>query len=551
MFARLKQFIAQVKRNKANAHEAGQIQQLLEVAADGVVVVDSQGVVVRVNACAEKMFGCQRETILGQPFRTLIPNELARANFERGMAALRSTGKHPMAGKCVEIAVSDHLVVDVAVAQYSDGGKPLVAMFHHDVSARKNVVDKLHEREQQLELLLSSTAEGIYAIDMQGDCTFANPACARLLGFANASELIGRNMHECCHYAQLDLVPMPTEDCAIYRAFRQGIQVHRDTEVFWRKDTTCFPVEYWSYPVRHGSAVVGAVVTFIDISERRAAQQALSRYNEKLEQHVKERTVELLAAKETAEAANRTKSEFLANMSHEIRTPMNGIIGMTRLTLESNLTEEQRECLDTVRASADALLTIINDILDFSKVEAGELQINLAETDIRKSIRETMAALRHSAEQKSLKLTCDIEPTVPPILITDASRLRQILTNLVSNAIKFTAEGQVSLEVRPILERDREHALLFSVRDTGIGISPEKFDEIFLPFRQADNSSTRHFGGTGLGLSISQQMATLLGGRIRLESQPGKGSTFHLYLPLQTPLPTATATPEQAAHLVS
>ncbi len=410
--------------------------------------------------------------------------------------------------------------------------------------------DRLCQREEQLGLLLASTAEGIYGIDMDGNCTFANRACAQLLGYENESDLLGRNMHECCHHSQEDLVPMPKEDCAIYKAFRLGVQVHRDTEIFWRKDNTCFAVEYWSYPMDRGGSVIGAVVTFIDISVRRTAERALSRYQEELERRVEERTAELLAAKEAAEAANRAKSEFLANMSHEIRTPLNGILGMMHLTLDTALTSEQREYLEMVQISADSLLRIVNDILDFSKVEARELEISPVEFDLRKSIEETTAALRYRAREKGLKLNWEMEPEIPRILITDASRLRQILMNLLSNAIKFTLRGEVSLQIRGVSKDAEQVWLQFSVRDTGIGIASEKFEEIFLPFRQADNSSTRRFGGTGLGLSVSQQLARLLGGKIWLESEPGKGSTFHVSLPFRKPAPAVAMAIEETADLV-
>src|ERR1700759_1740041 len=216
--------------------------------------------------------------------------------------------------------------------------------------------DRLRQREEQVQLLLDSTAEGIYGIDMNGKCTFANRACVRLLGYEEESQLLGKDMHSCCHHTREDLRPYPVTNCPIYRAFKKGEQIHRDTEVFWRKDNASFAVEYWSYPVHQDNALIGAVVTFIDISNRRRAERAVRFQQEELERRVNERTAELLAAKETAEEANRAKSDFLANVSHEIRTPMNGIIGMTHLTLDSQVTAEQREYLEIVAESAQSLL---------------------------------------------------------------------------------------------------------------------------------------------------------------------------------------------------
>lgn len=539
------------KKEKTVREEATElIEQIFELSPDGIVVVDDQAIVIRVNASGARLFGWRREAVIGQFFSSLIPNEPLRALFEQNLEILRSTGKYPSACSCVEMPIGENLITDIGVVQYSGNGRPLVATFYRDVTYQRNFRDKLCQREEQLGLLLASTAEGIYGIDMEGNCTFANRACARLLGYEDDRDLLGRNMHDCCHHCQEDLVPMPKEECAIYRAFRQGVEVHGDTEVFWRKDNTCFGVEYWSYPMRRGPSVIGAVVTFLDISDRRAAERALGRHQEELERRVEERTVELLAAKGTAEAANRAKSDFLANMSHEIRTPMNGILGMTHLALDSVLTSEQREYLEMVQNSADSLLIVINDILDFSKIEARELNISRAEFDLRKSIEDTMAALRYRAKEKGLKLGWEIGPDVPQRLHTDPARLRQILINLLSNAIKFTIEGEVWLQIRKVSEDGERIWLQFSVRDTGIGIPSDKFEEVFVPFRQADNSTTRRFGGTGLGLSISQQLAKLLGGRIWLESDFGNGSTFHVCLPLRK-LPSATAiTIEKAVDLV-
>jgi two-component system sensor histidine kinase/response regulator len=286
---------------------------------------------------------------------------------------------------------------------------------------------------------------------------------------------------------------------------------------------------YWSDRGRPIYEANGQLIKFVgacsDITER------------------KNREVELQKAKEAAEAASKAKSDFLANMSHEIRTPMNGIIGMTTLALETSLNSEQRTLLTTVRESADALLCIINEILDFSKIEAGKLELEPLSFSLREVIEDTLLTLALRAHQKGLELACHTPPDVPDALIGDPHRLRQILTNLIGNAIKFTERGEVV--VRVAVEQDSDAALVlrFSVTDTGIGIVKEKQAIIFEAFTQADNSTTRNYGGTGLGLTISARLVEIMGGRIWVESESGRGSTFSFTAKMRRQSAPAPAVP--------
>jgi PAS domain S-box-containing protein len=383
-----------------------------------------------------------------------------------------------------------------------------VRQLTHALAERARAEKAFHQRHRQHELALNALGQGIHTLDLDGRITFENPASVKMLGWEGGA-LVGKQAHRMIHHTRACGALYPQRECPIYAVLRDGIPHRSSDEVFWRKDGTSFPVEYISTPLRdENGAIFGAVMVFSDITVRKHAEQ------------------ELKTAKLAAEAANLTKSEFLARMSHEIRTPMNGVIGMTGLLLDGDLNPAQREFAEIIRLSADALLTILNDILDFSKIEAGKLKFEQLDFELIETVESTVELLAESAHAKGLELASAIAPDVPLRLRGDPGRLRQILTNLLGNAIKFTEHGAVVVRVSKEHETQTHARVRVRVEDSGIGIPPNVQGRLFQPFSQADGSTTRRFGGTGLGLAIAKELVTLMEGEIGVESEPGKGSAF-------------------------
>jgi PAS domain S-box-containing protein len=394
---------------------------------------------------------------------------------------------------------------------------------------RDQYVEALREGEERIRSVVDHAIDGIFTFDAQGKIETFNPAAEQIFGYV-AAEVSGQNvallMREPDDRAQDGAVPQP-----LSLSNAQFIGNVREV-IGQRKDGTQFPLELAVSEVRLSSRRLFTGMVR-DITERKRVQEHLQQ------------------AKEAAEAANRAKSQFLATMSHEIRTPMNGVLGMTELLLHTSLTNTQRHFAETVHRSGEALLSIINDILDFSKIEAGKLELESIAFDLRQMVEEVVELLAEPAHKKGLELACLIHTNVPTALRGDSHRLRQILTNLIGNAIKFTEQGEVVIEVKQ-LEPQRQHPagaghespaahpplhtcrLHFAVRDTGIGLTPEARERLFQAFSQADSSMTRRYGGTGLGLAISKQLVTMMGGEIDADSIPGQGSVFWFTAQLET-----------------
>ena len=482
----------------------------LNAAANAIVITDARGTIQWANRAFTRLTGYALEEAVGQNPR-FLKSGVHGEPFYRNLWDTILAG-NVWAGEVTNRKKDGQFYTEemtIAPVRSPNGEIANFVAIKQDSTERKRAEEARRKSEEQVRLLLDSTAEAIYGVDMEGACIFCNASCLRMLGYQSSAELLGKNMHDQIHHSRVDGTPSPVEACRIHLAIRAGQGSHADDEVLWRKDGSWFPAEYWSHPIQREGRCVGSVVTFLDITERKRTED------------------DLWKAKEGAETANRAKSDFLANMSHEIRTPMNGIIGMTDLVLDTELNSEQTEYMHMVKGSADALLILLNDILDFSKVEAGKLELDHLSFNLRKSVGDVVKSLAIKAHQKGLEFIFDVRPEVPVDVFADPARLRQVLVNLVGNAIKFTERGEIEVKVEAEAQCAQGTILQFSVRDTGIGIAADKQHKIFESFSQADSSTTRKYGGSGLGLTIAAHLVRLMGGKLWVESEAGKGSTFY------------------------
>ncbi len=375
-----------------------------------------------------------------------------------------------------------------------------------EIDDRLLAEETLSEERRMLRALIDNVPDFMYVKDARSCFVVANASLAKSMGVSSPADLLGKT--------DFDFFPK-----------RLANQYYEDEQLVMRKKKALFDREEesvdsgrepdrWLLTTKvplydKNGQVIGIAGVGRDITERQRVEREMQR------------------AKEAAEAASKAKSEFLANMSHEIRTPLNGVMGMTDLALDTELTAEQREYLDTVKSSSDALLTVINDILDFSKIEAGKIDLESVDFNLRDSLESTLKTVAIRADEKGLELLCEVAPEVPEVVCGDSTRLRQVVINLVGNAIKFTDSGEIAVRVQMKSREANECELHFTVSDTGVGIPEEKRELIFAPFSQADTSTTRKYGGTGLGLTISTRLVEMMGGRIWVESELGRGSQFH------------------------
>ena len=479
---------------------------------------------LEVNAAAIKQYGYSREEFLRLRVTDIRPQE----EIPRLMEFVHNlSDQDHRAGQWIHRR-NDGTLFDVAINTHTldfDGVKAALVVAE-DITERKRAEERLADTLKRLKSVLdAATQVAIIAMDTHGTITVFNVGAEKMLGYSSA-EMLGAKTPVSLH-VESEIVARSGELTAEFGRTIAGFDVLVE---YARRGG--FEEREWTFRRKDGSHIsVNAVVTPL-----RDSHDQLVGFLEiaKDVTLAKKTQIELSKAKEMAESASNAKSQFLANMSHEIRTPMNGIIGMTDLLLGTSLTNEQFDFVNTIRASGDSLLAIINDILDFSKIESGKLELEEEPLDIRKCIEESFDVVMHKARERGNELMFVIDPAVPTQIIGDVTRLRQILINLVDNAAKFTQRGQVLLTLKILSRFDDRVEILFSIKDTGIGIPQDKLKSIFEAFTQADSSITKKYGGTGLGLVICSRLVDLMGGKIWVESTLGAGSTFYFSIKAKT-----------------
>jgi PAS domain S-box-containing protein len=475
-----------------------------------VSTTDTAGTILYANDRFCEISGYTREELIGQNHR-LVNSGTHPVELFRDMWQTISLG-NVWRGEICNRARDGHTYwVNATIVPLLDAsGEPeRYIAIRTEITDRKRMEAQLSEQLHLVEELIENIPLPVYLKDTAGRYVRLNRAFELFFQIRRES-FIGRTLHDL----------LPPEDARKHVEMDNQLFASKGTQVYeavvHSRDGNAHDTIYRKAALtRHDGSISGLLGIIVDITERKRAE------------------IEVLRAKEAAEAASRAKSDFLANMSHEIRTPMNGVIGMTDLALETALTTEQREYLNIAKSSAESLLTIINDILDFSKIEAGKLLVEDIPFDLHRLVADTLKPLALRAHEKGIEILSEVVSNVPRYVKGDPSRIRQVSVNLVGNAIKFTSQGEIALQADLMQLQDGHAVIHFAVRDTGIGISADKQGLIFDAFAQEDSSTTRKYGGTGLGLSICRRLVELMGGKLWLHSKLGEGSTFHFSVQLQ------------------
>ncbi|HNH08895.1 MAG TPA: PAS domain S-box protein, partial [Leptospiraceae bacterium] len=492
----------------------------------GITITDKEGNIIDCNPASEKILGISREEHITRNYAgkewkilrtdfSLMPSEeyaSVRAMKENRLVANVEMGivKSNETVSWINVtAIPLNMPNYGVVITYTD-----ITEVKQKEDALQRALNLFKSAEIQNRLILKNAGEGIFGLDENGKTVFCNDACCSMLGYT-AEELIGKEIHSLIHHSYPDGSPYPSQKCPMFDCVTQGKQSRHSDDFLWKKEGVCFPVEYITTPIYNNDKIIGAVVIFSDITERKKYEEDLKK------------------AKDEAEKANRLKSEFLANMSHEIRTPMNTVIGFAEIVREKTSNNpEIQDYMEGIQKSGKTLISLINNILDLSKIESGLMEISKGPVNLKSAVSDTVQMFSLQAKEKGIHLYQKLDRDLPDGFYLDQTRMRQILLNLTGNAIKFTDKGEVCISVsaEQSLEDKNEYTLKMEVTDTGSGIAETEIDRIFHPFIQQKGQDMSRYGGSGLGLSITKKLTELMGGSLFVESVMGQGSNFTVIL---------------------
>jgi two-component system, sensor histidine kinase and response regulator len=524
---------AEIERGTEAKHRA-----LLEASSDAIFLEDLDLRIIDCNEVACRMYGYTREEMLGHSVQDLVPDEIKQLLPDLADAL---TTKGGFSVSALGLAKDGHVFPTEVQARgvQVDGRMSLVA-FVKDATEQREAERALRESEERFRTALNAMEEGIEVRDQDGVIRLCNDSAVRITGLSR--DVILNRRTSGVAFSFEDGSPLSQEDLPGLRSIREGRPLRNVAIRVTHPGGEIRLLSYNAIPMfLPDGKPIGSIASFTDVTEKRrseaklrASMKEILEAREKAERQALQlqvQSAELAQARDAALESTRAKSGFLANMSHEIRTPMNGIMGMADLLMETNLSGEQRDYAKTIRSSAETLLTIINDILDFSKIEAGKMSIESVDFDLRSMLEDTVDLFAPAAHAKGLEISCAIPMGFHESLKGDPGRVRQILTNLIGNAVKFTDSGEISLRTQTLGETAEALRIRLEVRDTGIGVPADRQRAIFESFTQVDGSTSRRFGGTGLGLTICRQLTELMGGTIGVASEIGRGSTFWIEIP--------------------
>ena len=483
------------------------------MSVDGYIEQDVRGIITAWSAESAALFGWSEREAIGMRSRTLVP-ERNRDRHDQALDSFIRAPERPIRRQEITALHRDgrEFKAEFALSIEGRGEALRIVAAVRGISADRRAEDAFRQSER-FRAILNQIQDGCSVVDLRGHYLFVNDAFCRMFGLSR-STIIGHSFRD---------TQNPVRHARTFETFNQVFRTGQAATYEYQVTPSQFIEQSIALERDADGQPIAFISIYRDSTARKRAEEALAR------------------AKEAAESANRAKSEFLANISHEIRTPMNGIIGMAALALDTRLDAQQADWLQTIRGQAESLLGVVNDILDFSTIETRQLELESIPFALGDAIREAVASIAAEARAKGLELSTHVGPLVPPIAVGDPVRLKQVLGNLLGNAVKFTDRGRVTLDVSAAPQTDRV-TLRFDVTDTGIGIPDDERVAIFEPFRQVDGSMTRRFGGTGLGLAVACRLAHLMDGDITVDSVPGAGSTFHFTATLRTARAAAGAT---------